>query len=77
MTKARAFLSEETIRRISSGETVTIRVAEMVEIEVSKKPPSGIPHPNLKKAKGLLDSIIGEGRLDKLLDDLFGKGRSL
>ena len=71
MTKARVFLSEETIRKISSGEMVTIRVAEVVEIEVAIKPQP--VDSKVQKAKDLVDSILGEGKMDAFLDSLFGK----
>lgn len=62
MTKARVSLSEATITRISNGEVVTIRVGELVEIEVTRKPTPGASDtpPNPKASKEFIDSIFGE-----------------
>ncbi len=76
-TRARVSLSEATITRISQGETITIRVGELVEIEVTKKATPGASeiHQTPKTGKELLDSILGKGgeALDGLFEGLFGK----
>jgi hypothetical protein len=76
-TRARVSLSEATITKISSGETIIIRVGELVEIEVTQKVTPGASeiHPNPKTGKELLESILGKGgeALDGLLDGIFCK----
>jgi hypothetical protein len=77
MTRARVSLSEATITKISNGEVVTIRVGELVEIEVTKKATPGASeiHPNPKTGKDLIDSIFGDrGEAFKdLFDGIFGE----
>jgi hypothetical protein len=73
-------LSEATITRISHGETVIIRVGELVEIEVTRKATpraSEIP-PNPKTGKALIDSIFGakSGGFNDLFNGIFRKKTS-
>ena len=74
MTRAKVSLSEASITRISNGETLTIRVGELVELEVTKKATPEV-HDSPKSTNELISSIFGKNGsvFDGLFNGLFGE----
>lgn len=73
MTKAQVRLSEVTLRKIASGETVTIRIAEVAELTISLAPlPGSPPQPSISKE--FVDRIFGKdgGEFGDLFSSIFG-----
>lgn len=75
MTKAQVRLSEMTLRKIASGETVTIRIAEVAELSVSLAPPPGSPPQPQTAGERFVDQIFGKdgGDFGDLFSSLFRK----
>lgn len=72
--KARVKISEATLQRLANGETITIRVGDVAELEIIYKP-EPIDY-KLKKAKALMDLLKGN-KFDGLFDEIFGRREEL
>ena len=75
MTKAQVRLSKITLRKIASGETVTIRIAEIAELSISLAPLPGSPPQPPSAGQRFVDQIFGKdgGDFGDLFSGIFGK----
>lgn len=73
MTKAQVRLSETTIRKVVSGETVTIRIAEVAELTISLAPLPGSPPQSA--GERFAEQLFGKegGDFGDLFSSIFGK----